>query len=671
MFRTFAFGLAFSLAYPAAFAADAPASNVLPVKAFFSYPKLSDLKISPDGKYLALAMSTDPNGFDSNELVILGADDLKLKAQFTVTTHVADQSILDYWWANDERVLIATKRLLPDADRPQADGQLFAINADGSKERLLLGPGSWVFFWQLISRIPDDPRHVVVRAVPGYLSAELKHRESHAYQVDVYDGTVTQLKMPFEDAEMLADENGVLRATEKDDKDTGKPMLALRPDPAKDDWVELDKLLENDDPASPEVGPAGVMPDGHTFYWWGRTPSSTVGLFSLDPTSLKQEPLFGDPDFDVSEVIWSFDFAKDRHIIAVETDPGLPALDILDGNDPKAKYLAEFYGIFPDHRVSITSNTRDQSKMVLFIRSDKDPGEYYLYDAKANTMKLLFKSKPEIDPSLMGTTQPIEFKARDGLTIHGYLTTPPGVDAKNLPLILSVHGGPHEVYTTWGWDREVQFFANHGYAVLELNYRGSGGYGMKFQDAGYLHWGTTMQDDLADGVRWVEQQGYVDPKRVCIYGGSYGGYAALENAIRYPDLYQCTVGYAGVYDLTLMGHSGVYAQRADARNDFDVYLGKDMDERKRQSPVYNADKLTIPALIIYGGADPIAVAHNSEEMLAAMDKAGVKHPPAIVMPNEMHGFVNPDNIYPMYTKMLAFFDQYIGSDAAKGAAATK
>ncbi|MGH8403625.1 MAG: alpha/beta hydrolase family protein, partial [Gammaproteobacteria bacterium] len=323
-------------------------------------------------------------------------------------------------------------------------------------------------------------------------------------------------------------------------------------------------------------------------------------MYTLDPNTLKTTLLYGDTDYDVNRVIWSFDWQKTQHIIAVMTMPGLPALHILDSDAPKAGDLASLYAAFPDQMVEITSNTRDGSEMVIYVHSDRNPGSYYLFNAKDSKVSLLFNALPGIDPQSMASMRPVTFKARDGVVLHGYLTLPPGSNGKNLPLIINPHGGPHGIRDEWGWDPEAQFFASRGYAWLQVNYRGSGGYGMKFQDMGYRHWGTTMQDDLADAVHWAIQQGYADPNRICIYGASYGGYAALENVIRYPDLYKCAVGYVGVYDLTLMAHHGDTHHFASGQRYIDVVLGDDDAELEKYSPAYNADKINVPLFLVYG-----------------------------------------------------------------------
>jgi dipeptidyl aminopeptidase/acylaminoacyl peptidase len=307
--------------------------------------------------------------------------------------------------------------------------------------------------------------------------------------------------------------------------------------------------------------------------------------------------------------------------------------------------------------------------VVVYVGSDRNPGDYYLFNSKTLKADVLFSTLDDIDPDKMATMRPVSFQARDGMTLHGYLTAPVGSPAKNLPLIILPHGGPHFIRDYWGWNSEVQFLASRGYAVLQVNFRGSGGYGMKFQDLGYRNWGTTMQDDLADAVRWAVQQGAADPKRVCIYGASYGGYAALENVIRYPDLYKCAVGYVGVYDLTLQGKYSDTERSASGRHYLEAVLGDEQDKLKEYSPAYHADKINVPVFIAYGGKDQRVVPDNARELMAAMDKAGKKYE-LLFDPYEDHGFKKPEDKFELYDRMLKFFGEYIGPQAGKSAAAT-
>ena len=680
MFKQLSLGLVLSLAF---FAADAPASTPsaaeIPISTFCKFPKVSTVKISPDGRYLAMIVADDKTGEGRKTLALITADQPhRLTATFSV---VGDKVISNFWWVSNERVIVAPAEQSGSYDRPFLTGELFGVNVDGKQKTQLLpvvnasekfhssalnvGRGQLVYFYGLIYRSLDDPRHVIIDG--STFQGRSFEQPAQAYQLDVYTGETHQIfQSPAKGGGLIADNQGAVRLATGENTATGDAVLFYREDGHSLDWKDLSALHSDDDPAETDTGPEAFMPDDKHVYWNGYTKTTTQGLYDLDPETLSMKPIFEDPEFDVNDVITSFEWSKPQKIIGVETMPGLPKVDILDPDDLKSQYLAEFYKAFDGQEVEMTSNTADHSKFVLFVYSDRNPGEYYLFDTKTGQAQFLFASRPDIDPTKMGVMQPIEFQARDGLKVHGYLTIPAGSSGKNMPVITLPHGGPHGIRDEWGFDWETQLFASRGYAVLQINYRGSGGYGRKFQDLGYNNWGTTMQDDLADGVQWAVKQGYADPNRLCIYGASYGGYAALENPIRYPDLYKCTVGYVGVYDLTLQGKSGDTHHYAGGRK-YVATVHADSEERqKAYSPAFNADKLKIPVFIVYGGQDQRVVPQNAEELMSAMDKLGKKYE-LMYEPNEMHGFYNVDHRIELYTRMLAFFDKYIGPDAAKAA----
>ena len=658
-------------------AAAADNAAPFPVEAFFSYPQISEVKISPDGKYLALVVVDPKTGENRKRLVIMTADSSH-KATASIGTKNY-QLIYDFWWTLDDRILASTATSDTGFfEAPALDGTLYAVNADGTKQMVLMpgAPGTnkkmvggvthdeaAVFFGGPLHMQSDDPKHVLVYGWTYGLNHGY-HGIAQAYQLDIYTGEFHEvLSSPLQDGWFMADDSGVIHLATGENAKTGDRELLYRADDSAHDWKDLSAALAADDPAQPATGAAGLTVDGKSLYWYGRTATSTLGLYSLDMQSQKLSELYSDPDVDVDDLVWSFDWIKPRKIIAVDTMPGLPGVHILDGDDPKAQYLASLYQAFEGQKVRITSNTDDGAVMVVQVTSDKNPGDFYLFNGKTSKADYLFSSKPEIDPKQMADMRPISFQARDGLTLHGYLTLPAGSSGKNLPLIINPHGGPHGIRDEWGWDPEVQFFASRGYAVLQVNYRGSAGYGMKFQDAGYGQWAGKMQDDLADSVQWLVKQQVADPKRVCIYGASYGGYAALENAERYPDLYKCVVGYVGLYDLQTMDDSD-FSHYASGKHYTGVSVGRDDATLKADSPVSGADKIAAPVFIIYGGQDKRVVPKNAEEMMAAMDKAGKKYE-QLYEPLEQHGFYKSEHRYDLYTKMLAFIDKYIGPSASR------
>jgi dipeptidyl aminopeptidase/acylaminoacyl peptidase len=682
MFRKLLWGLALSLSVSATHA-DAPVAPI-PVETFFTYAKVSAAKISPDGKYLAMAIANEKTGLEKNIFVIIDLADMKAQSRIDM---LGDESVADFWWANDTRVLVSGETKTGSLDQPVGDGKLYAVNVDGTQKIQLLpavegargtqqmssgaaGHGQGVFFGDILYHDYDkDPKHIIFQGYESEGQSAQYHQQPKAYQLDVYTGQMRKVASGSETSGgLVADNDGVMRVTQGVDG-RGNPQLFYRPD-ADSDWKDISGLIKNEDPSFVQTNVLAFTPDNKQFYMEARDDNAVLGLYQADPETMTMKPLYQDPAFDLDGIMWSFKENGTYHPVVAVTMPGLPAIHVIDPDDQEIDYIGQLYDAFPGQYIRITSLTRDQKTMVVFVRSDRNPGDFYLYDTKANQMRQLFAVRPEIDPAKMATMTPITVTARDGVVLHGYLTLPPGSSGKNLPLIVNPHGGPHGPRDQWGFNPEVQLFANRGYAVLQLNFRGSGGYGLKFQQMGYRHWASTMQDDLADGVNWTVKQGYVDPKRVCIYGASYGGYAAFENPIRYPNLYKCAVGYVGAYDLTLLGTRGDVAHFAGGSSAMDEYLGSDMEERKRESPAYNADKLTIPVMIAYGGADVRVVPKHAENMMAALDKAGKKYPEPIYHPKEPHGFRDQEHNFDLYKQMLAFFDKYIGPDAGKTPAAT-
>jgi dipeptidyl aminopeptidase/acylaminoacyl peptidase len=315
--------------------------------------------------------------------------------------------------------------------------------------------------------------------------------------------------------------------------------------------------------------------------------------------------------------------------------------------------------------VIVQSTTDDESGLIVAATNDRTQGTRYLYDRAHDRLTKLGDVAPWLPEAKMAAVRPIEYESRDGLTIHGYLTVPNGATAKNLPVIVNPHGGPW-FRDGWGFNPEVQFLASRGYAVLQVNYRGSTGYGRKFWEASFKEWGFRMQDDITDGVQWLIKEGIADPKRICIYGGSYGGYATLEGLVKTPDLYACGVDYVGVSNLfTFMKTIPPY---------WKPFLGmmhemvgdpeKDKKRMTAASPALNAERIKVPLLIAQGANDPRVNKDESDQMVAALKARGIDVP-YIVKDNEGHGFHNEENQFAFYEAMEAFLDKYIGARSAR------
>jgi dipeptidyl aminopeptidase/acylaminoacyl peptidase len=327
---------------------------------------------------------------------------------------------------------------------------------------------------------------------------------------------------------------------------------------------------------------------------------------------------------------------------------------------PLAQLHQWLFTKFPEHEVEITSQTDDMTLAVARVSGPRTPPIFLVVDVKLRRLLHQLPSRPDLKREDLAEVEPIEFSARDGKKIRGYLTIPNVARAKQLPMIVIVRGGPHGVYDRFEFDFETQLLASRGYAILQVNYRGSGGRGRVFEADGYGKWGREMQDDVTDGVKWAIGDGVADPKRICIYGGSYGAYSALTGPFREPDVFRCAVGMAGVYDLSLMFEKGDIQTVERGMNYLKMAVGTDKEELKRRSPVYNAEKIRVPVLLLHGKVDQRAPYEHAKRMREALERAG--NPPEWSTEwGEGHGFSDEANRAAAYELMLAFFAKHLGA----------
>jgi len=319
---------------------------------------------------------------------------------------------------------------------------------------------------------------------------------------------------------------------------------------------------------------------------------------------------------------------------------------------------------FPNHQYSISGTTDEEDKYLIFLKSDKLYGVYYLYDAINDTFKLLYNLMPQLKEDDMSEMRPISFKSRDGLTIHGYITLPKeAVQGKKVPLIVNPHGGPQGVRDSWGFNPESQLFASRGYATLQVNFRISGGYGKEFLESGFKQIGRKAMDDVEDGLQYVIEQGWINKDKVAIYGGSHGGYAVLRGLTKTPDLYACGVDYVGVSNLfTFMKTIPPY-WKPYLKIIKEIWYDEDVAEEKtimeEVSPVYQIDKIKKPLFVVQGANDPRVNIDESDQIVKALRDKGYDVP-YMVKYDEGHGFSKEENSIAMYKAMMGFYAQYLG-----------
>ena len=504
----------------------------LPVEYFFKNYEFSQVSLSPDGKHLA---AIAPVG-ESRNLVVIDRSTMKPLA----VTSLTHRDVSGYQWASNDRLLFYVEE---DGNESLA---LNAVNIDGSKPRVLTKASKGIQliprYTRMVDRLKEDDRHVIV------ISNERKAQFPDLYRMDIYNGKKKRLTsnpgnftgwgMDWDHKVRIA----MRQSVAKDKSDASSELLYRETEDAP--W----KVLATSHLGQEGTGYAGFTPDNKSLYIVSAVGRDRMAAYKLDPATGKKELVFGHDEVDVGGPDFS---PKDHRALAIGYVTDKPHIHYLDkkfGDIQKALDKA-----LPDTVNRITSITEDEKTAVVIAGSDKTPSTYYLLETEPK-LKLTYLAQiaERIKPADMVDMKPISYKARDGLLIQGYLTLPKDAEGKAIPLIVHPHGGPYGPRDIWGWNPEVQFLANRGYAVLQMNFRGSGGYGNKFEVGAWKQWGLQMQDDISDAVKWAIDKGIADPKRVCIYGASYGGYATMACLTMTPDLYKCGVNYVGVVDLDML-----------------------------------------------------------------------------------------------------------------------
>lgn len=645
-----------------ALAAPLAAGAEVPVATFAQLNQYSQVSISPKGDYLATVIPSD----DQTVLAIVRLSDGKPISKFAP---LPGKSVYRYAWVSPTRVVLETSIQDGLLGTPKRTGELIGVDADGGASSYLFGydaptdSGTLIKSHQgqnassgyasLVTPIRDDPQHAVIEVNMWKLTQDTQR--TTAFWMDVKSGTLDKrVEAPMLGfSTFVADAAGIVRYALGDDPHWN--LLTYFRKSEKDPWTPLNVgEMKNAD-----IIPYRFSADGSKVYLDSDEGQDRRCLIEHDLLKNERHKLACD---DVADLDYVF-FSPDRVPLAAIFQADYPKINLLDSNDPMRDKLDAVLGNFPGMMVTPVSQTNDGSKVIVAVYSDRDPGTYYLYDTVKMKIDPVLHVRRGIDPAQMGERRPITFKARDGQLIHGYLTLPPSREAKNLPLVVNPHGGPFWTRDEWRWDDEPQLLATRGYAVLQVNFRGSGGYGAAFVMAGKQHWDTAMIDDITDGVKQVLAQGVVDPKRICIFGTSYGGYAALESAVREPDLYRCVVDFAGPYDLRIQKEHSDTSTTDAGNNYLDDFVGATPEKLFAASPASQIDKLKAPVLIVHGEEDKRVPISNAKALRKALDE---RHLPYewLVKAGEGHGFYLPENRNDFFVKLLAFLDKNIGVAAA-------
>ena len=628
------------------------------VEDFFKNSDFAALQLSPNGEWLG-ALGPYEGRRNLFSMRLSDKKSARLTGLSSKSRGDYNKDVAFFFWANDERLIFGL-----DANGNESFS-LYAVNRDGTKQRVLVEGSTGIVFFPtnttVLNRLKHDPDHILVS------NNERSKFYPDAFRLNVYNGKMDRVETnPGYFQGWGTDWDGNVRFAVGHPDSRGRAcregelleqLVYYRPT-VDTEWKVVHSTHYFD---GPNFVPLAIAADNKTMYVATNEGRDTSALYTFDPeTGELGELILADDRADVGPGLRLS--PKDRRPLWVAWEYELPEKAMLD--QELADLQATLDASFPDNVNSIGSISEDENRMLIYSGNDRDPGAYYLYDKAAGKIEFFAQPRKWIDPKDMSAMTPVRYEARDGEEIHAYLTVPAGMEAKNLPLIINPHGGPYGIRDSWGYNTETQFLANRGYAVMQINYRGSGGYGKRFIDIAWQKWGLEMQDDITDGVLWAIEQGIADPERICIYGASYGGYATMAGITKTPELYRCAVNYVGVVDIMALldyhhrFRNGDYIQAWGKRA-----IGDRKADRERllaTSPINHLDKVTVPLYVVHGKRDP-RVPHDTQYMPLMRKLRGTEIDyKSMVKNKEGHGFRREENRVELYTELERFFAEHIG-----------
>jgi dipeptidyl aminopeptidase/acylaminoacyl peptidase len=600
---------------------------VLPLETFFRNPERTGYSISPDGNYVAYLAPWEKRMNVYVEAVDGQGGERRL-------TNEIERDIAGFFWKGTNYVLY-----LRD-NQGDENYVLYRTTVDGG-ETMPLTPLNGVLA-RVVDDLEDDPLHMLVG---------INERNPQVFDIYKYNIVTGAREMVLENpgyfTGYVADHNGQLRYGIS--ADGVNVRLFYR----ENNSEAFRPILETD--FRQTFQPIYFDADNRSVYAVDNRSSDKARLVRIRPeTAEVTEVVYENPRYDVSNIKTS---PKSKKVVAVTYSGAKPERVYLD---PRYKQIQDKIDAqLPGVVAAIVDWDKAEKYALVRTYSDRTLGSYYLYTVASNELRELSKVSPWLNPEEMAEMIPIRYKSRDGLEIEGYLSLPPHKQAQKLPVIIHPHGGPW-ARDEWGFNQEVQFLANRGYAVLQMNFRGSTGYGRKFWEASFGQWGLKMQDDITDGVEWLKKLGIADPNRIGIFGASYGGYATLAGVAFTPKLYKCGVDYVGVSNLfTFMESVPPYWE--PFRKMMYEMVGNPVTDslRFRQtSPVFHADKIKVPIFIAQGAKDPRVNQMESEQIVQALKANNVPYE-YLLKEDEGHGFRKEENRFEFYRAMEAFLRKYL------------
>lgn len=605
----------------------------IPLEDFFRNSEQTAFQLSPDGTYLSYMA---PYADRMNVFVRKTGDTLSPALRLTGET---DRSVAGYMWADNGRILF-----MKDTDGDE-NYQLYGVNTDGTNLR------AYTAFPGVRTTLIDD-----LEEQPGYVLIGLNRRNPEVF--DPY-----RLNLETGELTLLAENPGNYQGWMTDHQGRLRVATAIV------DGVNTQVLYRDteDEPFRPVlttnfrdvVSFMEFTPDDREVYAATNLGRDKMELVRMNPATCEElELLYANERYDISSISYS---RRRKKLLSVYcTGHKEPVRHYFDEEERLFRERVQAH--FPGQRLGIADSDKAEEHYLIYVGGDRTRGAYWFYDVKTDTVTHLADLAPWLHKEEMNEMLPVKYTSRDGLEIEAYLTLPDGLkleDARDLPVVVHPHGGPW-ARDCWGYSSEVQFLANRGYAVFQMNFRGSTGYGRRFLEASYKQWGLKMQDDITDGVNWLIGQGIADARRVAIYGGSYGGYAVLAGLTLTPALYACGIDYVGVSNLfTFMNTIPPYWRPVlEMMYEQVGHPETDKEQLAATSPALHADRIVAPLFIAQGAKDPRVNKAESDQMVEALRQRGVEVE-YMVKDNEGHGFANQENRFDFYRAMESFLAKHL------------
>lgn len=625
---------------------------------FIDFSEYQSVKISPTGEYLAISRLVK----GESELLIVETKEMKAVNRIMIR---GQNEVGTFYWANDSRVIIKVFARRFDRESPVFYGELVAIDATNDKGKVIFGPriryqktrnireeiikekhkamrDSWP---TIIDMLPNDEKHILISTLAH---SENFNKKNRVYKLNIYDGNILPIvESPAINSRILTDEQGNLAMAIATNSKAQKVVYRYL---AKTNSWRKESTFDYGSAFDP-------------FYYESATNSlfvidniehDTRSLYQIDLLSGERTTLFNNPSHDIAHIQLT---NNRKHIFAVVTETPYPNYHFLNRAPKIENVLKKLVEGFKNQRVTITSHNASLTKFVVFVSSDRDPGQWYLYDNEHNKVTVIIAKNKRINPTQMHVKHFFTVKVRDGQKINGFITIPSGQKPKKLPAVLLVHGGPFGIKEKWRFENETQLLATQGYAVVQMNYRGSGGFGNKFESLGYKHWGDTIQYDLLDSLSYLAQEGIIDSERICIMGASFGAYTAVQASVISPDTFKCAIATSGVYDLALLYQEGDIKGFLFGKSYLKKKVGIEKSLLRKFSPVNSIEHLKTPLLITHGSKDKRAPIEHAELLIDALEEHD-KSFQWLKLKNEGHSIYNKENRQRYYQEVLKFLDKY-------------